>query len=76
MNQKQADRAKRFTNKVVKSFADLPIIFDVQPTTLRGVTVSAITQDGELASMYINQQGTGSLEAPGMGTKERGKIRG
>jgi hypothetical protein len=76
MNEKQARRAQRFTNKVVKNFADLPIIFDVQATTLRGITVSAIAQDGELATMYINQQGEGSLRAPGMGAKERGKIRG
>jgi hypothetical protein len=78
MNEKQSKRADRFTRRVTNAFPHEPVVFGVQPTSLRGVTVSAFNSDegAPLATMYINQQGEGSLRAPGMGAKQRGKIRG
>lgn len=78
MNERQAKRAIRFSNKVVKVFHAEPVVFGVQPTGLRGITVDAYGPDEKdpFASLYINSIGEGSLRATGMAAALRAKIRG
>lgn len=79
MNEKQAQRANRFTSKFVKAFPGNPVVFTAQPVGEYGsITVFVVrSEDPEpVASMFINRQGQGSLRAPGFSALLRGKIRG